>query len=263
MVKSSYGTKLNELGEQIAALSEVYLSSLDSIIKQYKAGNSATRKISCPSYCLDIDSFPARIALDIMHIAKKHFIDIEIYGEFSEDEIINKIYSSQADLAIGYIYKMNDDYIINPYNNLNIIPLCNNRYVCLVSKYSLWAKLNSISIKNLTKELIVYFDLDTKDGYIDFLKKIIGEKNNINTKKLKTEMAYNNWIALDKAVSIIPDVIYKNSAENIQIYNTVQIKIRENICREAVLLTRKDSEISEEIKKIIELTKNHVQFILR
>lgn len=69
--KSSRGTELNELGKQIANITEEYLYNFHKLINQH-AEKEKINKIFCPIYCLDADSFATRLGLDISHLAEKN-----------------------------------------------------------------------------------------------------------------------------------------------------------------------------------------------
>lgn len=248
------GVQLTKDGKRIVEMSKNIIAEYDRAIKEVH-GNTFYRErkdVLLYTHSVYADSYLNDVVIKFN--SKQDNIKVKIceYVLFNERyKNINKEYDANWIIFAAIpeeeeMYSKFTDYLLKD-GDLDLIytPKLDGEYVACVSKENLLAKQETVSLKILSQQPIVRFDLGNEE-YDQIGKIFQGYKlNTVYT--ANNLMAWTNAIMEDIGIGLIQDVVCRSHAKTRDLFNKVRIlKIRERIKLMAVLYLPKN--YSKEVK---------------
>lgn len=260
--RSFQGTELTPLGEEISAASEAFIEKLDAILAAHR--NPAEKEQAFFDFSFfpydEMDNFAPKLITDLLY---KNF-DLPIRTiERSEDEIKAALDDGDSEIALAFVYKLNNKIILNHYADYTCKPLCSMRYCCRASSSSPLNQYMSVSLKNVFKYPLLHFTPRSGQGFLELIQALSGSDSACQIRLLKHQEVYKEKLINNHGVSLVVDVPYKDKSNIEHIHGTVEIPIKENLQRELCLVSKKDAVFGEQTQEFIKILSNHIAYIIR
>ncbi len=260
--RSFQGTELTLLGEEMSLAAEEFIEKLDIILANHRDPDAKERnRFEFNFFPYDeMDNFAPKIITDLLY--KNFEMPIRIH-ERSEEEIKVALIDGQIELALAYVYRLNDTVLLDHYADFDCQPLCNMRYCCRASSNSPLNQYMSISLKNVFKYPLLHFTSRSGKEFFDFIDALTDKKIHDNIHVLKHQEIYKEKLINNHGVSLIADVPYKDKSCMEQIRGTVDIPIKENLRRELCIVSPKGAAFSESTQRFIKILSDHIAYTIR
>lgn len=259
--RSFQGTVLTPLGEEISAVSEEFIQKIDMILATYH--DPVKREQDFFEFYFfpydEMDNFAPKLITDLLY----NNMDFPTHTiERSEEEIKSALDKGEVEVALAYIYKLNNKVILNKYADYDALPLCSMRYCCRASSGSLLNQYMSVSLKTVFKCLVLHFTQRGGKEFLDFIQALADKNQASNVCILKHYEIYKEKLIHNHGISLIVDIPYKDKSYLEPIHGTVEIPIKENLQRELCLISKKDVIFSEKTQKFIKILSDHIAYII-
>ena len=259
--RSFQGTELTPLGEEISEIAQDFLAKLDTILSAYR--NPDLKEQTYFNFHFfpydEMDSFAPKLITDLL---KKNF-DLPIRTvELSEEEIKTALDDGSLEVALAYVYTLNNRLILNPYSDYECHPLCTMRYCCRASSNSPLNQYMSISLKTALKYPLLHFTPRSGKEFIAFIDALPHNPGACQIRILKHQEVYKEKLINNHGISLVADVPYKDKSNVEHIHGTIEIPIKENLQRKLCLISNKDAVFSDNTKKFIKILKDHIAYML-
>lgn len=259
--RSFQGTELTTLGEEISEIAQDFIAKLDTILNAYRNPNRKEQAyFNFHFFPYDeMDSFAPKLITDLLY---KNF-DLPIRTvELSEEEIKTALNDGRIEVALAYVYKLNNHYILNHYLDYDCQPLCTMRYCCRVSSNSPLNQYMSVSLKTVFKYPLLHFTSRGGKEFIEFIDALTKQPGACQINIIKHQEVYREKLINNHGLSLIAEVPYKDKSNVEHIHDTVEIPIKENLQRELCLIFKKGAPFSENTEKFIKILKDHIAYML-
>ena len=260
--RSFQGTELTPLGEEISAVSEAFLEKLDAILAAHR--NPAEKETAFFDFNFfpydEMDNFAPKLITDLLY---KNF-DLPIRTvERSEEEIKAALADGSTQVALAFVYKLNNQTLLDRYAGYELRPLCSMRYCCRASSSSPLNQYMSVSLKTVFKYPLLHFTPRSGQEFIEFIQALSGGAVTKQVRLLRHQEVYKEKLINNHGVSLVVDVPYKDKSNIEHIHGTVEIPIKENLQRELCLISLKDTVFNEQTEKFIKILSDHIAYIIR
>ena len=260
--RSFQGTELTPLGEEISAASEAFIEKLDRILAAHRNTSEQEQTNFVFNFFPydEMDNFAPKLITDLLY---KNF-DMPIRTlERSAEDIKAALTDGSIEVALAFVYKLNNKTLLDPYSDFDCQPLCTMRYCCRASRSSPLNQYMSVSLKNVLKYPLLHFTPRSGKEFVDFIQALSDGAATGQVRVLRHQEVYKEKLINNHGVSLIVDVPYKDKSNVEHIHGTVEIPIKENLQRQLCLISKKGTVFSEQTEKFIKILSDHLAYTIR
>ena len=261
--RSPHGAELTVIGKKLADLSEEYILKLDELLSDKNAGNE--KKLFFELYCLpycEADNFMPKLVNDLTQKQDKFNISI---AEKTEDEILSLLLNDKIEVALGYLYFIDDRPLLPVYSEFDYKVLYSFKYCYRTLESSHFAKYSSVSLKNIFEHPLVQLNYSECISFEEIMKNLAADLDcKCELTNFKRYSVFKEFLFTSNGGTIIPILSYKKNSDNEFIPKTIDIPIKEHLHRELIIIYKKNkSSFNDNTVKLINRLEKYLNYVLK
>lgn len=104
------------------------------------------------------------------------------------------------EVALAFVYKLNNKTLLDPYSDFDCKPLCTMRYCCRASRSSPLNQYMSVSLKNVLKYPLLHFTPRSGKEFVDFIQALSGGAATGQVRVLRHQEVYKEKLIKQSTV---------------------------------------------------------------